>query len=99
MAARCLPNYEDVFLSLARLIENKEGQLNSSGFFDTLDFLVRPLDEYERTLSMLLARFRESYGTWISNKITESFLVDKKYKCLRPCLYGEKLARGPVRFE
>ena len=47
----------EFFLSLARLIENTEGQLNSSGFCDTLEFLVRRLDEYERTLSTLLARF------------------------------------------
>ena len=59
MVACWLPNDEDFFFSLARLIENAEGQLNSSGF---CQFLVRRLDEYERTLSTLLARFRESYG-------------------------------------
>ena len=50
------------FFSLARLIENAEGQLNSSGFCDTSEFLVHRLDEHKRTLSALLAKFRESYG-------------------------------------
>lgn len=62
MAARWLPNYDHFFFSLARLIEHSEQQLSSSRFCDTSEFTVRRLDEYERTLSTLLARFRESYG-------------------------------------
>ena len=51
----------EFFLSLARLIESSEEQLNSSSC-DTSEFLVRRLEEYERTLSTLIARFCEAYG-------------------------------------
>ena len=54
--------HAEFFFSLARLIGNAEEELNSPGFCDTSEFLTRRLDEYERTLSTLLARFRESYG-------------------------------------
>ena len=56
MAFRWLPNIADVFFSLARLIEDSERQLNSASY-DSLEFLVRRLDEYERTLSTLTSRF------------------------------------------
>ena len=58
--SRWLPNFEDFFLSLARLIESSEEQLNSASC-DTLEFLVRRLEEYERTLSTRIARFCEAY--------------------------------------
>ena len=48
--ARWLPNFEDLFLSLGRLIENSEEQLNSASC-DTSELLFRRLEEYERTLS------------------------------------------------
>ena len=41
-----LASNEDFFLSLARLIESSEEQLNSASC-DTSEFLVRRLEEYE----------------------------------------------------
>jgi len=59
--ARWLPNFKDFFLSLRRLIESSEEQFTSASC-DTSEFLVRRLEEYERTLSTLIARFSEAYG-------------------------------------
>ena len=59
--ARWLPNFEDFFLSLGRLIESSEEQLTSASY-DTSEFLVPRLEEYERTLSTLIARFCEVCG-------------------------------------
>ena len=56
-----LPNFEDFFLSLGRLIESSEEQINSASW-DASEFLVRRLEEYEQTLSTLIARFSEAYG-------------------------------------
>ena len=53
--------FEDFFLSLGRLIESSEEQINSASC-DTSEFLVRRLEEYERTLSTLIACFSEAYG-------------------------------------
>ena len=61
MAFRWLANIADFFFSLARLIEDSERQLNSASY-DSLEFLVRRLDEYERTLATLTSRFCETYG-------------------------------------
>ena len=73
MAARWLPNTEEFFFSLARLIESSERQLNSASY-DNSEFLFRRLDEYERTLATLLARFVESYGSLPSQQNTVSNL-------------------------
>ena len=59
--ARWLPNFEDFLLSLGRLIENSEEQMNSASY-DTSELSFRPLKEYERTLSTLVAHVCEVYG-------------------------------------
>ena len=46
---------------LRRLIESSEEQINSASW-DASEFLVRRLEEYEQTLSTLIARFSEAYG-------------------------------------
>ena len=56
-----LPNFEDFFLSLRRLIESSEEQINSASC-ETSEFLVHRLEEYEQTLSTLIACFSEVYG-------------------------------------
>ena len=61
MAAQWLPNTNEFFFSLGRLIQNCQEQLNTASY-DTSEFIIRRLDEYERTLSILLSRFTESYG-------------------------------------
>ena len=61
MAFRSLPNIAYFFSSLARLIEDSERQLNSASY-DSIEFLVRRLDEYERTLATLTSSFCETCG-------------------------------------
>ena len=61
------------FFSLARLIESSERQLHSASY-DNSEFLFRRLDEYERTLANLLARFVEFYGSLPSQQNTVSNL-------------------------
>ena len=73
MAARWLPNTGEFFFSPARLIESSERQLHSASY-DNSEFLIRRLDEYERTLATLLARFVESYGSLPSQQNTVSNL-------------------------
>ena len=58
MAQRWLPNFEEFFYSLGRLIENSERQLRSQ---TCSEYLIRRLDEYERTVSTLLSRLNETY--------------------------------------
>ena len=53
MATRWLPNTGEFFFSLASVIENAERQLSSASY-ETSEFLLRRLDEYERTLSTQL---------------------------------------------
>ena len=60
MAQRWLPNYADFFHSLGRLIETCERQRPSQRR-DAADFYLRRVDEYERTLSVLLLRLTETY--------------------------------------
>ena len=60
MAHRWLPNYADFFHSLGRLIETCERQRPSQRR-DAADFYLRRVDEYERTLSVLLSRLTETY--------------------------------------
>jgi len=59
MAARWLPNHGEFFYSLGRLIDNSERQENTASY-DSSEYLARRLDEYERTLSTLIARLTES---------------------------------------
>ena len=73
MAARWLPNTEEFFFSLARLIESSERQLHSASY-DNSEFLFRRLDEYKRMLATLLARFVESHGSLPSQQNTVSNL-------------------------
>ena len=61
MAHRWLPNINEFFFSLGRLIDTCEGQLQSVSC-DRSEFLTRRLDEYARTLSIIVTRFNESYG-------------------------------------
>jgi hypothetical protein len=58
MVQRWLPNFEEFFHSLGRLIGNSERQLHSQ---NCSEYLIRCLDEYERTVSTLLSRLNETY--------------------------------------
>ena len=49
-----------IFHSLGSLIESAERQLASNSN-DASEYMVRRLDEYERTVSNLLARLNETY--------------------------------------
>lgn len=60
MASRWLPNIEEFFESLLRLIETSETNFSSSSY-DSCEFLFRRLDAYERTLSTLLLRLTETF--------------------------------------
>ncbi len=60
-----LPNTDEFFFSLGRLLESCEEQNISR---DNTEFLVRRLDKYARTLSILISRFSESYGHLSSQK-------------------------------
>ena len=71
--------YSRFFFSLARLIEDSERQLKSSSY-DSLEFLVRRLDEYERTLATLTSRFCETYGCVPAQQNT---VADLSYLCNR----------------
>ena len=79
MAFRWLPNIADFSFSLPRLIEDSERQLNSASY-DSLEFLVRRLDEYERTLATLTSRFCETYGCVPAQQNT---VADLSYLCNR----------------
>ena len=61
MASRWLPDNEEFFESLLRLIETAEAQANSASY-DASEFLFRRLDAYERTLSTPKSRVAESLG-------------------------------------
>ena len=69
----------EFFFSLARLIEDSERQLNSASY-DSVEFLVRRLDEYERTLAILTSRFCETYGCVPAQQNT---VADLSYLCNR----------------
>ena len=71
--------YRRFFLSLATLIEDSERQLNSESY-DSMEFLVRRLDEYERTLATLTSRFCETYGCVPAHQNT---VADLSYLCNR----------------
>ena len=60
MAARWLPNNEEFFDGLVRLLEASESNLNSASY-DNSEFLFRRLDAHERTLSTLLSRIQYTY--------------------------------------
>ena len=56
-----LPNYEEFFFSLGRLLESCEESLSSPSI-DSYEFLFRRLDEYERTFLTFVSRFVKSFG-------------------------------------
>ena len=60
MAARWLPNNEEFFDGLVRLLGASESNLNSTSY-DNSEFLFRRLDAHERTLSTLLSRIQYTY--------------------------------------
>ena len=60
MAARWLPNNEEFFDGLVRLLEASESNLNSASY-DNSEFLFCRLDAHERTLSTLLSRIEYTY--------------------------------------
>ena len=49
------------YFSLARLIESCDTQVNDM-LHDRSEFLVRRLDKYSRTLSIIVSRFTDTYG-------------------------------------
>ena len=61
MADRWLPNNEEFFFGLVRLLETSENNLNTASY-DNSEFLFRRLDAYERTLSTLLNRMEETHS-------------------------------------
>ena len=67
------------FFSLARLIESCNTQVNNISR-DRSEFLVRCLDEYSRTLSIVVSRFADTYGHIPSQK---SCLENLRYILLR----------------
>ena len=66
---------QNFFFSVARLIEDSERQYwLSSASYNSLEYLFRRLDDYERTLATLSSRFCESYGC-LENREVHSFFV------------------------
>ena len=57
-----LPDTERFFMDLSRLISSTRQQQNATATqFDSAEFFIRRLEEYERTLSVLTLRVEESY--------------------------------------
>ena len=80
MEARWLPaNTREFFFFLASLIENAERVQP----FMTPEFLLRHLDECERTLSTFHSRVGESYG---SLPVLQNIMADLTYLCDRTCV-------------
>ena len=79
MAFRWLRNIAEFLFLLARPIEDLERQLNSASY-DSIEFLVWHLDEYERTLAILTSRFCETYGCVPAQQNT---VADLSYLCNR----------------
>ena len=59
MAAQWIPNVDSFFDSLTRIIRGARGRL-STDQVDSAEFWCRRLEEYQRTLRILLARVEES---------------------------------------
>ena len=59
MAAQWIPNVDDFFDSLVRMIHGARSHLSTDDI-DSAVFWSRSLDEYERTLTLLLSRVAES---------------------------------------
>ena len=80
MASRWLPNIGEYFESLLRLVESSEINFNSTSH-DSCEFLLRWLESYERTLSTLLLRITETFGS--TNPLSQlciqqlSFILDR----------------------
>ena len=75
MAAQWLPNVDVFFESLVRVIRGARSHL-STNQVDSAELWCRRLDEYERTLRLLLARVEESRPD------QETFLRDLETCCL-----------------
>ena len=62
-AAIWLPDTERFFMELGTMITRAQQQRNATATqFDSSEFFVRRLEEYERTLSVLTTRIEESYA-------------------------------------
>ena len=55
-----LPNIEELFMSLGRLLESAEGQSNTASYYSA-EFFSRRLRENERTLVTLTLRIEEAF--------------------------------------
>ena len=71
MAARWLPNNEEFFVGLVRLLEASETNLNSASY-DNSEFLFRRLNAQEKTLSTLLTVLT-SLNDSCSSRMKKSF--------------------------
>ena len=78
MAARWLPNNEEFFVGLVRLLEASESNLNSASY-DNSEFLFRRLDAHEKTLSTLLTVLTSLYDSCSSrmNKSLHSLALTR----------------------
>ena len=66
-AAIWLPDTETFFVELGTIISRAQQQRNATATqFDSSEFFVRRLEEYERTLSVLTTRIEESYAQEIT---------------------------------
>ena len=66
-AAIWLPDTETFFVELGTTISRAQQQRNATTTqFDSSEFFVRRLEEYERTLSVLTTRIEESYAQEIT---------------------------------
>lgn len=84
MAQRWLPNYAEFFISLGSLIESAERQQHSQSN-DSIEYLVRRLDENERTLSILLSRLNETYQNmpFVLNSLEDMRFLLSRLSALR----------------
>ena len=71
MAAWWLPNNEEFFVGLVRLLETSESNLNSASY-DNAEFLFRRLNAQEKTLSTLLTVLT-SLNDSCSSRMKKSF--------------------------
>ena len=66
-AAIWLPDTETFFVELGTIISRAQQQRNATATqFDSSEFFVRRLEEYERALSVLTTRIEESYAQEIT---------------------------------
>ena len=75
MAHRWLPNINKFFFSSGRFMEICDSQLHSVSH-DQSEFLARRLDEYARTLSIIVTRFNEIlWPPWITENMLAQSIV------------------------